>query len=53
MLKELKENFEFLRNRGGMFEYQLANFMYGFLQNMIANVISINNVYRSTYFAVA
>lgn len=49
----LKSNYDFLTNRGGMFEYRMSNYLFGFLQNIIANVISINNVYRSAYFAVA
>lgn len=27
----LKNNYDFIRNRGGMFEYRMSNYLYGFL----------------------
>lgn len=48
-----KSSYGFLTNQAAMFEYSFANYLYGFLQNVIAKVISINNVYKSTTFAVA
>ena len=35
-----------------MFDYSWLNFTYGFLQNVLAKILSINNIYRNLNKAV-
>ena len=48
-----KNAYKYVNIRREMFGYSWLNFSYGFLQNVLAKILSINNIYRNLNKAVS
>jgi hypothetical protein len=47
-----KSAYQYINMRKALFEYSWMNYSYGFLQNVLAKILSINNIYRNLNTAV-